>query len=100
MGEKVTVPAVKARKGGQKITMVTAYDVPTALIASEAGADAILVGDSLANAILGYRSTLNVDLDVMIHHTAAVRRGLARAAVDELPRVRGGCRSQRRQDGS
>lgn len=74
MGEKVTVPAVKARKGGQKITMVTAYDAPTANIASEAGADMILVGDSLANVILGFGSTLNVELDVMIHHTAAVAR--------------------------
>lgn len=80
MGEKVTVPAVRARKGGQKITMVTAYDVPTARIASEAGADIILVGDSLANVVLGFDSTLNVDLDVMIHHTAAV----ARAQPDSL----------------
>ena len=80
MGNKVTVPTVKARKGGEKLTMVTAYDVPTAQIASEAGADIILVGDSLANVILGFESTLDVDLDVMIHHTAAV----ARAQPDSL----------------
>ncbi|MDF1594730.1 MAG: 3-methyl-2-oxobutanoate hydroxymethyltransferase [Acidimicrobiia bacterium] len=74
MGGKITVPDIRARKGGQKLTMVTAYDVPTARIASEAGADMILVGDSLANVVLGFESTLDVDLDIMIHHTAAVAR--------------------------
>jgi 3-methyl-2-oxobutanoate hydroxymethyltransferase len=74
MGGKITVPDIRARKGGQKLTMVTAYDVSTAQIASEAGADMILVGDSLANVVLGFESTLDVDLDIMIHHTAAVAR--------------------------
>lgn len=74
MDGKITVPDIRARKGGQKLTMVTAYDVPTAQIASEAGADMILVGDSLANVVLGFESTLDVDLDIMIHHTAAVAR--------------------------
>ncbi|MDH5371616.1 MAG: 3-methyl-2-oxobutanoate hydroxymethyltransferase [Acidimicrobiia bacterium] len=74
MGDRITVPDIRARKGGQKITMVTAYDVPTARIASESGADMILVGDSLANVVLGYDTTLDVDLEVMIHHTAAVAR--------------------------
>ena len=80
MGDRITVPDIRARKGGQKITMVTAYDVPTARIASESGADIILVGDSLANVVLGYDTTLDVDLEVMIHHTAAV----ARAEPDSL----------------
>lgn len=74
MGDKITVPDIRARKGGQKLTMMTAYDVPTARIASEAGADMILVGDSLSSVVLGFESTLEVDLDVMIHHTAAVAR--------------------------
>lgn len=80
MGGKVTVPDVRARKGGQKLTMITAYDFAMARIASEAGADMVLVGDSLANVVLGFDSTLDVDLDVMIHHTAAV----ARAEPDSL----------------
>lgn len=74
MSGKVTVPDILARKGGQKLTMVTAYDFATARIASEAGADMILVGDSLANVVLGFESTLDVDLDIMVHHTAAVSR--------------------------
>lgn len=74
MSDKVTVPNVRARKGEQKLTMVTAYDYATARIASEAGADMILVGDSLANVVLGFESTLDVDLDIMIHHTAAAAR--------------------------
>jgi 3-methyl-2-oxobutanoate hydroxymethyltransferase len=54
--------------------MVTAYDYPSAVIADRAGADVILVGDSLSNVVLGNEDTLAVDLDVMIHHTAAVAR--------------------------
>ena len=61
--------------------MVTAYDTPSASIASEAGADMILVGDSLANVVLGYRDTLAVDIDVMIHHTAAVARAHSEALI-------------------
>jgi len=73
-GKKITAPAIRARKGGEHITMVTAYDTPSASIASEAGADMILVGDSLANVVLGYETTIPVDVDVMVHHTAAVAR--------------------------
>ena len=72
--KKVTAPSILAAKGGPKIKMVTAYDYPTAVIADRAGADIILVGDSLANVVLGFDDTLSVDLDVMIHHTAAVAR--------------------------
>jgi 3-methyl-2-oxobutanoate hydroxymethyltransferase len=61
--------------------MVTAYDTPTAEIASEAGADIILVGDSLANVVLGHSDTLAVDIDIMVHHTAAVSRAAPRSLV-------------------
>lgn len=71
---KVTVPAVRARKGGEKLTMVTAYDYPTAHIAAEAGIDMILVGDSVANAVHGFDDTLRVTVDMMVMHGAAVAR--------------------------
>ncbi len=77
MGEvhaKVTVPGVRARKGGAKLTMVTAYDHPTASIVSEAGIDMILVGDSVANAVHGFDTTLQMTTDLMIVHGAAVKR--------------------------
>jgi 3-methyl-2-oxobutanoate hydroxymethyltransferase len=54
--------------------MVTAYDEPGARIVSDAGVDIILVGDSVANTVLGYEDPLHVDIDVMAHHTAAVAR--------------------------
>lgn len=78
---KVTAPAIREQKGGPKIKMVTAYDHPTAIMADRAGADIILVGDSLANVVLGYDATISVDLDVMIHHTAAVARAEPKALV-------------------
>jgi len=77
----MTAPGVRARKGGAKLKMVTAYDAPTARIADRAGADIILVGDSLANVVLGYDDTLKVTMDVMIHHTAAVTRTKPKALV-------------------
>jgi len=55
--------------------MVTAYDYPTARLAEEAGVDAILVGDSLGNVVLGYEDTRPVRLGEMVHHVAAARRG-------------------------
>jgi 3-methyl-2-oxobutanoate hydroxymethyltransferase len=73
----VTVPALRERKrrnGDTPIVMVTAYDEPAARFVSDAGADIILVGDSVANTVLGYPDTLHVDIDVMAHHTAAVAR--------------------------
>jgi len=74
MAQPVTVPGIRARKGGTPIVMVTAYDAPGAHIASDAGADVILVGDSLGMVVLGYDDTLQVTLDDMVHHTAAVAR--------------------------
>ena len=74
MRDKVTAPAILARKGGPKIKMVTAYDAPLAHIADSAGADIILVGDTLAHVVLGFEDTLPATIDIMIHHTAAVAR--------------------------
>ncbi|MCU5746295.1 3-methyl-2-oxobutanoate hydroxymethyltransferase [Staphylococcus sp. SQ8-PEA] len=65
--------AMKQEK--EKISMVTAYDYPSAKQAEEAGLDTILVGDSLGMTVLGYESTVQVTLDDMIHHAKAVRRG-------------------------
>lgn len=73
----ITVPAIASRKvrdGADPLVMVTAYDAPGARIASEAGVDLILVGDSLAMVVLGYDDTLQVTVDDMAHHTAAVAR--------------------------
>ena len=74
---QIKVPAVRARKvrkGAEPLVMVTAYDAPGARIANEAGVDMILVGDSLAMVVLGYDDTLQVTVDDMAHHTAAVAR--------------------------
>jgi 3-methyl-2-oxobutanoate hydroxymethyltransferase len=73
----VTVPklrAAKRRAGHAPLVMVTAYDAPGARIADAAGVDLILVGDSVANNVLGYRDTLQVTVEDMAHHTAAVAR--------------------------
>jgi len=80
MSKKMTAPAVRARKGGDPVVMVTAYDAPGARMADEAGVDMILVGDSLAMVVLGYDDTLQVTVDDMAHHTAAVARGVARSS--------------------
>lgn len=79
--EKITVPGIRDRKGGEKITMLTAYDFPFASIMDEAGIDVILVGDSVGNVVLGYPNTLPVTVDEMIHHTKAVTRAAKRALV-------------------
>ena len=74
---RLTAPAIASRKvraGDDPLVMVTAYDAPGARISSEAGADIILVGDSLAMVVLGYDDTLQVTVDDMCHHTAAVAR--------------------------
>jgi 3-methyl-2-oxobutanoate hydroxymethyltransferase len=81
MQNKITAPSIQARKGGDKLKMVTAYDTPMAQIADNAGADMILVGDSLATTVLGYEDTLPATLDIMIHHTAAVARAKPAALI-------------------
>ena len=82
----VTVPDVRAAKGQTPLVMVTAYDAPTARIADDAGVDLILVGDSVAMVVLGYDDTLQVTIEDMAHHTAAVARTNPRAlVVGDLP---------------
>lgn len=79
---KITKSTIlEMKKKGEKITMLTAYDYPTAAIMDAAGIDMILVGDSLGMAVLGYDSTLPVTMEDMIHHTKAVVRGASCAMV-------------------
>lgn len=76
----VTVPKFAQRKsGGPPLVVLTAYDAPTAQAAEAAGVDALLVGDSLGNVILGDPDTLRVTVDDMVHHTRAVSRVRERA---------------------
>ena len=79
---KKTVSTLQqAKENGQKITMRTAYDYSTAKLMDEAGIDMILVGDSLGNVILGYEDTISVTMEDMIHHGAAVSRGVKETMV-------------------
>jgi 3-methyl-2-oxobutanoate hydroxymethyltransferase len=84
---KVTIPDLYRMKADkQKVTVLTAYDHPGARLAEEAGADVVLVGDSLGMVCLGYDSTVPVTMDQMIHHCAAVRRGLKAALlIGDMP---------------
>ena len=77
MMAKMTAPAVSSRKvreGAEPLVMLTAYDAPGARQVDAAGADMILVGDSVAMVVLGYDDTLQVTIDDIAHHTAAVAR--------------------------
>ena len=84
--KKITTSIILARKGGKKITSVTAYDYPTAKLVDGAGVDVILVGDSLGMVVLGYPDTTKVTLDDMVHHTRAVSRAKPKALlVADMP---------------
>jgi 3-methyl-2-oxobutanoate hydroxymethyltransferase len=81
MGRVTTATLQEMKKRGEKITLLTAYDYPTARLLDEAGIDILLVGDSVGNVVLGYENTLPVTMEEMIHHTKAVARGAKRAMV-------------------
>lgn len=71
----------KAKEDNVKLTMLTAYDYSTAKLINDAGINAILVGDSLGNVILGYEDTISVTMEDMIHHAKAVAKGAPDALV-------------------
>src|SRR5438093_4413013 len=78
----VRVPDLRSMKErGEKIAVLTAYDVTMARLLDRAGIDVILVGDSLGMVVLGFETTLPVTLEMMIHHTKAVSRGAKRALI-------------------
>jgi 3-methyl-2-oxobutanoate hydroxymethyltransferase len=82
----ITADFVRKKKGRQRITFVTAYDFPTARLADEAGFDMILVGDTLAEVVLGHETTLPITFEAMLHHTRAARRAVQTALlVADLP---------------
>ena len=78
---KQTVAGIRKLKGVRKIAVLTAYDALSARYVDEAGIPVVLVGDSLANTVLGYETTLPVTMDEMVHHTAAVSRGVKEALI-------------------
>ena len=85
--QKITVASLRERKlRHEPITCLTAYDYATARLVDEAAIDIILVGDSLAQTMLGYENTLSVTIEEMLHHTRAVRRGVKNALlVADMP---------------
>jgi 3-methyl-2-oxobutanoate hydroxymethyltransferase len=86
-GQKVTTASLREQKlRHEPITCLTAYDYAMARLVDEAGIDMVLVGDSLAQTMLGYENTLSVTMDEMLHHVKAVRRGVKNALlVADMP---------------
>ncbi|HKV80845.1 MAG TPA: 3-methyl-2-oxobutanoate hydroxymethyltransferase [Candidatus Sulfotelmatobacter sp.] len=86
-GQKVTTSSLREQKlRRDPITCLTAYDYATARLVDEAGIEMVLVGDSLAQTMLGYENTLSVTMDEMLHHVKAVRRGVKNALlVADMP---------------
>ncbi|MDA3786421.1 MAG: 3-methyl-2-oxobutanoate hydroxymethyltransferase [Deltaproteobacteria bacterium] len=83
---KLSAPDIIAKKGVEKITMLTAYDASFARLLESAQVDMLLVGDSVGMVVLGYDSTVPVTMDEMIHHAKAVRRGApATMLVGDMP---------------
>lgn len=87
MDKKITVNDFReSKRTGKKITMLTAYDYPTAKIIDKAGVDSILVGDSLGMVVLGYEDTTRVTMEDMLHHIKAVARGTERSLlIGDMP---------------
>ncbi len=80
--QKITIPDLLRRtERGEKLTMLTAYDLPLARLLDQSQVDVVLVGDSLGMVALGYTATVPVTMEEMIHHAKAVRRGVSRALV-------------------
>ncbi|MBP2642577.1 MAG: panB [Firmicutes bacterium] len=85
-GQNVTTSTIMAKKGVTPITMLTAYDYTMAKLFDQAGIDILLIGDSLGNVVLGYKNTIPVTMEEMLHHTKAVTRGATQAlVVADLP---------------
>lgn len=86
-GSKVSIPTLHAKKiKGEPITILTAYDFPTAVALDRSGIDCILVGDSLGMVVLGYENTIPVTMQDMLHHCRAVSRGASRAhLIGDMP---------------
>jgi len=81
MKDKITVRGLQEKKGKEKIVAITAYDAPTGAIVDKAGAHLVLVGDSAAMVVLGYETTLPIDLDTMLIFCGAVSRTVKRAHI-------------------
>ncbi|MFA5093354.1 MAG: 3-methyl-2-oxobutanoate hydroxymethyltransferase [Candidatus Omnitrophota bacterium] len=82
----MTIQEILSFKNKRKITVLTAYDYPTAVILDKAGIDIVLIGDSLANVVLGLESTTDVDMEEMLHHSKAVARGVKNSLlVTDMP---------------
>ena len=81
MTKRITVPEIIAAKHKRKLSVLTAYDYPTARLVDQCGIDMVMVGDSLAMVVLGHEDTLSVGMTEMLHHTRAVSRAVERALV-------------------